>query len=230
MAVTLLQSNRANVVSGTTTLNCAFLSAVTPGSLLVAYAGSTAANRTFTASDGVNGAYNVDINSAGGQGTTAIMTFPNTAAGTPTVTATISGANAEIDLIIEEWSGVNTVTPFDKSAGSTGGPVTSGTTGTTATLTQTNELCLGFMHTNNNAGAGYTVQSPFTAGPSSPNPASGSILGASGYLIQASTTAVSATFNWTNSLNYRSAIATYKTVQLGQIAPFYSRKYVLFNT
>lgn len=229
MAVTLLQHNKANVTGGATTLNCAFLSAVTPGSMLVCYAGSTASNRTFTASDGVNGAYTVDINTAGGQGTLAIMTFPNTAAGTPTVTATISGAVTEIDVLIEEWSGVNTVTPFDKSASNGSTANTTGSTGTTATLSQTNELCLAFMHLSSNAGTTtpFLVASPFTANLDSPNPASVGILGSAGNLLQASTAGVSATFNWTNSVTFRGCIATYTTAAATQQAgsPFSSTQF-----
>jgi len=232
MGAALLQSNHANVTAGATSLNIAFLSAVTPGSLLVCYAGSTAATRTFTASDGVNGSYNNDIASNGGAGSCAILTFPNTASGTPTITLTISGAGTEIDAIIEEWSGVQTVTPLDKTVASSGATVTTGTGGTTATLSQTNELCISMLHLNGAGGTTtpFAAQSPFTPSPSSPWPSGNGNLTAAGSLLQSTTAAVTCTFNWTNTLNYRSCTATYKTVQLGQLAPLYSRKYVLFNT
>jgi hypothetical protein len=226
---TLLQSKKGNFVSGQSSLPVTFDFAVTPGSLLVGYGGTTA-SRTLGMSDNVNGSYNADITTSGGTGSAGIFSFPNTAAGTPTVTFTITGGISEMDLIIEEWSGVQTVTPLDKTATSSGATVNTGTGGTTATLSQANELCLSFMHLTGNAGAGFAAQSPFTPGPSSPNPSAGTILGASGYLIQASTAAVTCTFNWTNNQSFRSCTATYKTVQLGQIAPFYSRKYILFNT
>ena len=230
MGAALLQHHPGNATAGVTSINIVFPSAVTPGSLLVCYIGTTAANRTLTVSDSVNGSYTQDVLSTGGAGSTSIFTFPNTAAGTPTVTLTMSGAVGELDGIIEEWSGVLTVSPKDQTASNSGVTVNTGTTGTTAALAQANDLCLALMHTAANAGASYAVQSPFTADPDSPVPSSGGILLAVGNLVQTSTAGVSATFNWTNNQSFRSCISTYKTVQLGQLAPLYSRKYVLFNT
>jgi len=228
---TLLQSFRGSTASATSlaiNVGASFSNGTvdtTHGSLLVAYVASETPSRTVAASDNVNGAYTVDSGAASSCG---ICTFPNAAGGAITITGTISGAATLISVIFEEWSGIATTTPVDQHPAATnGGNVTTLNSNSTGTLNQANELILTACRTQV-AVSSYTVSGPFTAGPQSPN----GNYHATGYQIVSSTTAQTSTFSWVTGANSCSvAIATYKLAAVNvQNLPFYSRKYVLFNT
>jgi hypothetical protein len=204
---TLLQST--NAFSGSGNLSVAVTITVNAGSLIVCYFGSPTTARTASVSDTLNGTYNSDspLASSGG-----IFTFPNSAAGSTTITASLSGGATVLCAIFEEWSGVVTSTPFDQKASATGTAQTSGNTGTTPTLAQGNELCLGMICTNSNAGASYVATAPYSTSPSAPVQSGSNIFLCAGNQVQVATTGAQAGFSWTNSVNYRGAIATYKTL------------------
>lgn len=223
---TVLQSTHAFTSTSVTSITCTFPNAVTAGSLLVCYGGSGAVNTTLTASDNTNGAYNRDSLKSSGQGAVAILTFPNAVNGSPspgpgpTVTLTC-GVASRMVIIIEEWSGVLTVSPLDQIASAFGAAVTTGTGGTTGALAVANELCLtACMLSNAAGGTGIAVQSPWTVGPSSPwgtDATNGAYL-ASGYYQPVATTGVTATFIWTNSVGFNGCTATYELAAASSVA------------
>jgi hypothetical protein len=195
----------------TTSVTVAFAS-TTPGSFLVAYVGSTTNGRTASASDNVNGAYNTDASAAS---SCSICTIPVNAGGAITVTGTISGAaGGTIQLIVEEWPPTTVApSPFDKSATGTATATNTLTTSTTSTLSAASELILA-MCSLNSTGAGsspvFAIQSPYTPGPSSPEPNTVNAALATGYQFVGSTAGVNAIFNWENNETARACIATYK--------------------
>lgn len=201
---TLVQSTNAFNSSGShATLT---ITGTTAGNLLVIYAGSSTSGRSFTVSDTANGTYNID---ATGTGSATIATFPNCAGGNTTITVTISGANTNIEAIFEEWSGIQTTTPFDQKAAGTVTSNTSGTSATTPTLTNANELILAMCSANSNTGGNMTISSPYSASPSSPVSTTPSMFLAAGNQQVTTTTGVNANFTWTNSVTARFVVATY---------------------
>lgn len=184
----------------------------TPGSMLVAYVCSPTTGRTCGCSDNVNGTYNTDVAlvSSGG-----IFTAPDNGGGAVTITGTLSGAAGQICMIIEEWSGIALIAPLDKTTTNTAATQTSGNTGTTTTLSASTDLALAMMVLNQNGGAGFAVQSPFTASTVSPVFGGASIFLATGYQILGSNAGVVANFSWTNASTYRGGIATYKIGSVG---------------
>lgn len=199
----LVQSRANGSTSGATTLALAFTNPVTPGNLLICLCGTTA-GPTFTMSvaDSVNiTTYNQDVsNAAGGNAAFSINSFPNTAAGTPTVTMTLSSAGSRF-MIIEEWSGVISTSPTDKVNNSSGNS-TAPSSGNTALLSQANELVIGGLFTASNdtqtAGSGFTLDPNFV----------GRL--AAEYQIVASTAAIAATFGLAPSDFWQCQVATYK--------------------
>lgn len=213
MAATLIQST--HVLTGATVVSAILGTGgtgipVTAGNMIVAYVGSPSSGRTCSASDNVNGAYHTD---ASGPSSCSICSFASSAGGTITVTGAITGASTTIVMIVEEWSGVQPVNPaVDKAGTNSGGANTTGTTGSTVTLSQADELQLALMLLNSTAGTTTTfaVAAPFTPSPASPFGTGVNIFMACGNNQPLSTTAVSATFNWTNSSAWRGCIATYQ--------------------
>lgn len=149
MAISELQSTSKNggAVSST---SLAFATAVTSGSLLVAYiTQSNGTLATFTVSDNVNGTWGTqdvgDIFLAHSvQG--AIFTFPNSGAGSITVSWT-STITAQMRLIIAEWAGILATSPLDQTTANHGGS-TAVDSGTTVSTTQASELALGLYCSN----------------------------------------------------------------------------------
>jgi hypothetical protein len=100
---------------------------------------------------------------------------------------------------------------LDKTASNSGTAITTLNTGTTAALTQANELVLAAISINAlTSGGNYAAQSPFSPSQASPVPSSPAGYLAAGNLITTSTAGVSCTFNWTSSTGARAVIATYK--------------------
>ena len=189
----------------------------TPGSLIIAYVGSSTPGRNCSASDNVNGAYNTDVGASGGS-SNSICSFPNNGGGPLTVTGAISGAATAIAIIVEEWSGIAAIAPFDKaSAIASGTAVTTLTSNSTGTLSQANELVVTACRLTTTQGSGSgqpTAQAPFTPDPIGSIPANTPYLGV-GYQIVGSTAAVTSQFNWTTSSNCNLWVVTYKLATVG---------------
>lgn len=150
-----------NYSSTQTTATLAFGSPVTAGDLVVVSAGWDGAG-TVTVSDSVNGTLTL----AGTPASNNIGTwyFPNSAAGSDTVTTTTSVA-AHYALCIAEFSGAATVSPLDGTPAYNN--VASGTTITTGAVTTSNAndiMVAAILAPGSNTG-GTTVASPYTLGP-----------------------------------------------------------------
>jgi hypothetical protein len=183
--------------------NSVTLNGTQAGNTIVAFCGSQNVTRTFTVADGVNGAYNVDVFYNAARASIAIASFPGIAGGNVTITSTISGAAATTDILVEEWSGFVTPTPLDQApAGTSNVSATTGTTLTTGTLAQANEVALAMLFAP--TGSAVVASSPYTSDSAN----SGSI--GVGWLATVSTAAQSATFTWTVSSVWAALIATYK--------------------
>jgi hypothetical protein len=143
----LLQTASKNAGAvGSSTL--AFPSNVTSGSLLVVYITINAATGTLSASDNVNGNYNVDVTAQGQNNTGAICTFPGAAGGATTVTFSQSGAAGGLTCVIEEWSGIVPSTALDQIASVAYTSTSTPSSGSTPTTTQAYELLLGAVVMN----------------------------------------------------------------------------------
>ena len=199
-------------------LTAAFPSNVTPGNLIVVYFGG-AANRTFTISDGTNN-YEQDIyqgpREAIGIAACPFIFLGQGGSQAVTMSITQSGANTAAAFIAEEWTGLGyaaQVPPGTATAAATNSgasSVTTGTGGTTTTIPFAGMLALSCLATAGDPGTTTTlsVASPFTASTSSPQ-RNATIGIAAGWWITTSNAAVTATFNWTNALQYGGATAIY---------------------
>lgn len=148
MAWEEVQAANNVTASGTgTTLTKVFASGVTAGSLLVCSItwGTGTGNASF--SDNINGAWGATVkttNDAGNGQSVTTSYFPNSGAGTITITATTPSADHR-GMIITEYSGVATVTPLDgTSAGQVQAAATSHTS-PTVTVSQADDLVYGFV-------------------------------------------------------------------------------------
>lgn len=143
MAITLIQSAFKNA-GAVTSSTLAYPSSVTAGSLLVGHIlAGTGSTAVLAVSDGVNGTYTSAVQGTQGTNVTAgIFYFPNAAAGATTVTFSQTSGSAQLRIIIEEWGGIVTSTPLDKTVSNANGAVTNFQTGTTAATAQSNELVL----------------------------------------------------------------------------------------
>jgi hypothetical protein len=163
----------------------------------------------------MNGAYNTDVSAVS---SLSICSFPNSggASGTTTITGAITSTSTNIYMIFEEWAVGIAATPLDQTQKNNGAAATTGNSGTTPTLSQSNELIVSALITNANSGTSTpTIQAPFTPSPASPV-VNGSTWGlAAGNQQVVSTGGQIATFNWTNSVAWRSVIATYKLTSTG---------------
>lgn len=131
----------------------AYGSAVKAGSLLYAAFG-TDNNTALSVSDSVNGAWTAvgAGNTVNGTLVTRAFYKLNSAAGTPTVTATHAGAGPTYkNLRIGEWSSVDTAAAPDTSNASTGSSVAPATSITT---TVDHDLVVGSTYVTNTGAAG----------------------------------------------------------------------------
>lgn len=153
-----------------TSSTLAFPSNVSAQSLKVAHVISNNTTGTVGASDNVDGTYNVDVNltNVTSGPVDAITTKPNATAGATTVTFTVSVA-AQLRTLIEEFSGVATVSPLDSngvgSTSSGGSQNTSPDSGASVgSTTQAVELVLGncglAASQTISAGSGFTLDAP----------------------------------------------------------------------
>lgn len=150
MTASFLQATGGFAATAGTTVAATYGSPVTAGNLLVCGIGCDV-NATITVSDSVNGAWTAIGTRLTNSALNSQMFYKaNTAAGTPTVTATCGSGNYR-NLRIGEWGGVATTTPLDANNGTTG---SSTTPATTVTTVADHDLVVGTAYITNTAAAG----------------------------------------------------------------------------
>jgi hypothetical protein len=203
----LLQSNGGSATASSVSVTLA--NPVQHNSLIVAHcACQNNGNSWPSVSDTINsGNYNEDV-SANTYTTAAIFSFPASASGSNTITGHFSVGVDLINMIVQEWSLVQLVTPFDQDAVG-GGTTTAATSGASGTLAQPVELVVCMLSTS--LSRGYTVGAGFTEDPF------GNVGGylEAEYLISSSTAAQTGTWTVGSSANYTCLLATYKASQGG---------------
>ncbi len=159
MAIALVQT-ASKTAGSVNTSTLAFPGNVTAGSLLVAYVYKGDVASVLGASDGPNGAYHNDVSLGFSGSSGGIFTVANAAGGATTVTFTGTGIGS-LQCVLEEWSGVATSTPLDKTQSATFSTSSAPTSGATATTSQANELVLGLVAMDTGQavtpGTGYTL-------------------------------------------------------------------------
>lgn len=146
-----------------TTIALAYAGAVTPGNTLVALHAWNSTSLTASVADSVNGAWTA-VGSPGnvvgvGLDTTRFQAFYKigTAAGTPTVTATDSGATTNRSLIIAEYSGIGSLSSSAYGGASSGSGTTQ--TGPAVTAAATSDVVVCFSRSQVSPSA---IASPWT--------------------------------------------------------------------
>ncbi len=133
---------------GATTLTFTYGSAVLAGSLLRCFITSTGGTPVSGVSDSVNGAWTLAkaVDEASNFSTSEYY-FPNSAAGTPTITVTYSGSTATRKIIASEYTGIALTNPVDVTAGdeqqNTGTGTDAVTSGPTTSVAQNGSLAVG---------------------------------------------------------------------------------------
>jgi len=116
MAVGFVQSANNDAEASAATIAATYDGAVGAGNLLICFVTWGDVEGTPTCSDSVNGAWTAAGNQLWStnvnQGLKAFV-FPNTAAGTPTVTVSFGAGRAFRGLVIAEYSGVRQSSPVD---------------------------------------------------------------------------------------------------------------------
>lgn len=138
MAIARVQGPRAGSTAGTPAV-ATYLSTPTSGNLLIAVIrGSTAASNASIS--GWTKAVNVLYSGAG----EVVLFYKVAGAGESTSVSVAWTSSTQTDISIEEWGGFTGTPTLDKTASTatTGGAVASRSSGTTATTTDANELCI----------------------------------------------------------------------------------------
>lgn len=202
-------TNAGKDAGSTTSTTLAYGGAVAAGDLLLAGVYVGAQSRTVTVTDSVNGSvnWNQDVTqqqtSDGHQ--IYIFSFPNSAAGTPTVSFSFSSTAATLRVVIASCSGLATSSPLDQTASGQGNASTP-TTGATATRTVANELLFAFQ--GNASAATITQGSSFNLLSVIPTGASSNRI-ADEYQVVSAVGTDAGTFN-PSQTNWSDTIATYK--------------------
>jgi hypothetical protein len=158
--MSFVQSKANQLGSAAITVAATYNSPVVPGNLLIAAVNFNSVD-TVTVADSVNGAWTAIAplhTGTGGVSTVRMQFFyfPNTAAGTPTVTATASGSHVPFGIAIFEYSGQSII-----DAGVNYSDVLASTTPATPTLTTTGPSDLVFAAVVTSA-QGTGANAPFT--------------------------------------------------------------------
>jgi hypothetical protein len=159
VAWAFVKSSGNQAVSASASLAVAYGSPVAATNLLAAFCLWNSTTQTCSVSDSVNGAWTPDPSSLGVLSSPGFsgqwFYCPSTAAGTPTVTMTCSGSNAERELMIHEYSGLDKTAPRVDSSSATG---PSGVPTVNVTLSQAGQCVLGgsFLGLVTTVGAGFT--------------------------------------------------------------------------
>lgn len=196
MAASLRQ--KASATSIIASVAATFGSTPVAGNLLIA-AVTTNIGTGSTAITGFSTATSVAVGVAGG-----LVIFYKVSAGNET-TITATGTLATLmDLHIFEYSGIDNASPLDKVASTAdgGAGVTSRASGTTATLTQANELAFAAIATAGANGGNVSWSNSYVAETTTTDLQTAD-------LITAATTATSSTATWNTSQRAAGAIATF---------------------
>ncbi|MGA9668718.1 MAG: immunoglobulin domain-containing protein, partial [Terracidiphilus sp.] len=130
-----------------------------PGNAVLAFCYSTAQNGTYTISDSNGNSYTVDATSSRSGISGAMAHAVNVAGGADTVTC--SGARTGyMNVILAEYSGVTTVSPFDAEAANSG--TSANPSAGSVTTTQSNDLIVAGFGNNNSANSTLSAGSGFT--------------------------------------------------------------------
>lgn len=160
MAFAFVRGSGAFASTTSATIPKIYPAAVAAGNLLVAVSSWNSVSVTAqTVADDVNGAWTIVTGSLAVNSTTGwssqVFYRQNTAAGTPTVTLTLSATTTERLLDVLEYSGGATVSPFDGGNGASG---TTATATVAVAATASNDLIVAHLLANatGSAGVGYT--------------------------------------------------------------------------
>lgn len=210
--ITRVQGTKGNNVGNVSSLAKAFVGAVTAGNTLLAIVGTPQnPTNTFSMSDSVNGSWPAaDISNAGvGQNAVAVFRLQSTGAGTPTVTATMTGTAAPMFLTIIEMSGL-AASPLDQTASAVTGAGIAPAAGPTASTAQANELWLGVCMLNSNASVTLTAAGSWTLDETNDN-----FLGTEYQIVSAISTVSSSFSQASGAASAENFVVTYKGATAG---------------
>jgi len=159
--IALVQTKKGNAGSYSNTNVQAFDSNVTAGNLIVLFIAAGAANTIASIADTLTNTYTLIDTAVGTDRATWMYYAKNIAGGANTITVTYtSGRFPDSIVIAREYSGLDTVTPFDQTAKGNSGVsyVNSHTTAASSNTTQANELVVVGV------GSGGSTSPLFTAG------------------------------------------------------------------
>lgn len=221
MTVSIVQSRQLSSAGAQTSLAIAFSSGISStNNCLVAVVMSPAGGRTWTLSDTVNGSWPTASSSfAGGTASQSLFVFPPTlvGTGTPTVTATMVGGSAGIQMCIMEVSGLSGTVDQVSVAGTGVGTSSSKTTGA---LAMSGELALGVIAT------AVTVTAMTPGGSYSLVNAQTNNLGVS-FFVTTDASAQTGSWTWTTSSNSSTGIYTIEPQTITtQFLPFSSTQFM----
>lgn len=147
----------SGIAFGGTSTTETFGSAVTAGHTILVPVCVTAGTLTFVSVlDSVNTYVPIGQNTVGNNYNCTLYYALNVAAGTPTITVTVSGAVGGLNIWAEEWAGLVTVSALDGSnAADTAGSGTAGDAWNSGSFTTTasGDLVWGFAFISNGSGA-----------------------------------------------------------------------------
>lgn len=168
MAISLTQKREVQDLVGSSSVAATYSGAVAAGALLICVFrfGVNDVVGNITVSDTVNGAWTLAFFQSGGANAKSIgcYFFPNTAAGTPTVTASwTAGASAVKMMHIFEYAGMVTSGALDQSI--TANPsagATSPSTGAMPSTANANDLLIGALALGSTDTVAFTEDAAFT--------------------------------------------------------------------
>jgi large repetitive protein len=202
---TLVQSGSAQGLN-LSSVSAAFSSSNTAGNLIIAFVRMDTTTQTVTITDSLGNSYIRAVSETQSTDGHQISIFyaKNIRAGSNTVTATFSAANAHSWLAIYEYAGLGTNVALDQTAHGTGRnkSPTTGNTGTTRNARELLFAALGIPYSYSGtvtAGTGYSLQQQNTA----------SARAADENQIVSATGTYAGTFSLSSNANWSAAMATF---------------------
>lgn len=168
MAIAEVQAPSTDNIASGTSDTLAYGSSVSAGSLLI-MAIRVGADKVFTVSDDVNGAWSTAVTRVlASHGEVGIFYFPNAAGGTTTVSVSLDGGATSIRWSIHEYSGAATASVVDQTA-TADGTLAASNDGPDVTTTSDGQLLFAVVGSNAldtfTAGTGWALQSEVPAAP-----------------------------------------------------------------
>ena len=209
MAATMVQSKAGSAASNTCTVT--FDSPTTSGNLIIVCVDSyPSAAPTYTVTDNKSNTSASAVYRTQDTSRIQISYFANIAGGAShSVTVQSTRSDGRLRVHLQEWSGLATSSPLDKTASATGYS-SSPSSGNTATTAQNDEALIGFAATsadvrNFTAGSGYTEVNEIDVVETSSDE----------YRIVTSTGDYAATFTLSATDSWRCLIATFLAAASG---------------